>query len=364
MRWPWAKTEARQAEDDGGDAVLAELLRQQGRAASMLAGAGVAVEQAAGLWARAFASARATPDARATRTLTPSVLAHIGRQLALRGEAVFAIDSTPDGLRLAPASSWDVLRGWRYRVDVPMPERTATRTLPAEAVVHCRYAVKPDAPWRGLSPLHFCPNTADLAGRIDLSLSNEYRGPVGTVLFGSENSAGMSEDDLANLTKDLQSGRMVAIGQHNRDLNLNLVPPANSGVPQSPDSGGGYGDSGWLPPNTALTSDRIGPNPPAVVNDLRNGIGDSVLAAYGVPPTLYATNAASAREAWRQFLYATIAPVAKLCAEELANKLMVPRLQFDFSELQASDVTGRARAFRSLVEAGMNMQEARAVAGV
>ena len=343
----WLKE--RRAANADADAVLAELLRQQAAAGGTVASSGVAVEQAAGLWARAFASAKVEPETPATRSLTPSVLAHIGRMLALQGECVLVIDADERGLRLAIASAWQVLRGWRYRVDVPMPERTATRTLPAEGVVHPRYAVKQDAPWKGLSPLAFAPNTGDLAGRVDLSLSREFRTPTGCVIFGSAEANPLTEEQAAKLGERLSQGHLVSIGQSPRD-----VSPAT-----------GYaGDAGWLPPNSNPVAGRIGPEPPASVSELRSGVSADILAAFGVPPTIYAPNAASAREGWREFLHGTIAPIGKLVAEELEAKLGAQGVRFDFHELQASDVSGRSRAFRSLVDAGMDIGEARKVAGV
>lgn len=364
--WSWFRGEHRaKAVTDGAkaDAVLAELLRQQHGADSAMATASAAVEQSAGLWSRAFASASVEPITVRTRALTPSVLAFIGRGLALRGEAVFVIEVTPDaGVRLLPVAAFDVLRGHRYRVDVPMPHRTSTRVLPPEAVVHVRYAVTPEAPWRGRSPLAFMPNTADLAARVDASLSQEYKGPAGTVIFGSENSLGITDAEMQALVTDLRKGGMVAFGQHDRRLNLQNTDPETQLDRQT----GEYfnNDEGWLPPNSSPVSDRIGPNPPSVVAELRTGVGADVLGAFGIPPSLYAANSASAREAWRQFLYATIAPVARLVAEELADKLNTAGLRFGFSDLQASDVTGRARAFRSLVDAGLGLEEARRVAGI
>ena len=51
-------------------------------------------------------------------------------------------------------------------------------------------------------------------------------------------------------------------------------------------------------------------------------------------------------------------------AAELAEKLDAPRLALDFSALFASDITGRARAFASMVQAGMNVEKAAALSGL
>ena len=50
--------------------------------------------------------------------------------------------------------------------------------------------------------------------------------------------------------------------------------------------------------------------------------------------------------------------------EELALKLDIPTLALDFSELRAADIATRARAFKQLVDAGMDKDEAMAKAGL
>ena len=52
---------------------------------------------------------------------------------------------------------------WIYRCSVGGPERTLTYAgVPAEGVVHLRYATDPERPWRGYGPL----GVALLAGRL------------------------------------------------------------------------------------------------------------------------------------------------------------------------------------------------------
>ena len=100
--WPFAKMEHRES---ATDAIVAAIQ-------SAAAGSGVppsvealgAVEAAPGLWSRAFASATVEPQTPATRALTPSVLAAIGRGLAVRGDVVFEVDVN-GAVQLTQASS-------------------------------------------------------------------------------------------------------------------------------------------------------------------------------------------------------------------------------------------------------------------
>ena len=92
----------------------------------------------------------------------------------------------------------------------------------------------------------------------------------------------------------------------------------------------------------------------------------SILSACGVPPSLAMPNSdgTAQREAWRRFLFSTISPVARIVAAELAVKLDTPALRFAFDDLYASDLTGRARAYSSMVSAEMDKERAARLAGL
>ena len=56
--------------------------------------------------------------------------------------------------------------------------------------------------------------------------------------------------------------------------------------------------------------------------------------------------------------------MARIVAGEMAAKLDTPGLALDFSALFASDLSGRARAFQSMVGGGMDVGKAAALAGL
>ena len=110
---------------------------------------------------------------------------------------------------------------------------------------------------------------------------------------------------------------------------------------------------------------RFGPMIPKGSIDLRNQSQRTVLGAFGVPLAFIDTAAAgSLREQWRLFLHALVKPLSKIIMPELSYKLAVPMLKFSFTDLAASDIQGRARAFNSMVKAGMEIQEAKEEAGI
>lgn len=88
-----------------------------------------------------------------------------------------------------------------------------------------------------------------------------------------------------------------------------------------------------------------------------------ILSACGVSPSLFSETGTAAREAWRQLLFGVIQPLGKLIESELSEKLEAT-INFDFSELRASDLQGRARAFQSLVGGGMAVEKAASLSGL
>ena len=70
------------------------------------------------------------------------------------------------------------------------------------------------------------------------------------------------------------------------------------------------------------------------------------------------------QEAGRGCVHAFLTPVGEIVAAELGDQLDTPSLRLDFPALFASDITGRARAFTSMVQAGMEIERAAALSGL
>ena len=173
--WPRGKVEHREPATDA--IVLALLSQAAGSGAPPSVEALAAVEAAAGLWSRAFASTTVQPSTPLTQALTPSVLAAIGRGLAVRGDVLFAID-VMEGVELTEAAAWEVRGGtrpetWHYACEFPTPGGFRKRFLPSASVVHLRYATRPGKPWAGVSPLGMADATRALAGWLEKRLAEE-----------------------------------------------------------------------------------------------------------------------------------------------------------------------------------------------
>jgi len=309
-----------------------------------------ALETCAGIYSRAFASARVLPTGAASDALGPDVLGAIGRALARRGEWLALIDVDSAGrLRLLPASSWTVQgdaepESWRYRVYLPGPSRARERRVPAEGVVHCRYAYEASRPWRGMSPLEFAVYTGRLAGGLEQGMANEAGKPtayvVPTPLDGKSPA-------LADLRTDIKG--------------------AKGGTAFVETFRAGLGEGIAAAPQQDWTPRRLGINTPAANVTLRNDVEAAILGAYGIHPALAQANSdgTAQREAFRRLLHLTIAPLGRIVAHELAVKLESPGLRLNFTALNAGDVSGRSRAYRSLIgpEGGMDPERAEEIAG-
>ncbi len=346
MNWKFwdTKFETRQSATDL--AVDTLIARATGGASDV--GATAALETAAGLWGRAFASAKVEPDTRQTAAITPAVLEMIGRQLIRRGEVVFQIVVSGGAVVLLPAASFTVTGGpesWDYEIHVSGPSQSFTRQLPAASVLHFRYAVDPKEPWRGRSPVSVASVSADLLSYLEKRLSEEASGVHGAVIptptEGGQTVDGSLESKIAGLR-----GQLALVPSTSQDWQgKGGIPGASS---QSKD---------WTPR-------RLGMNPPESEIMLRSDAALSILSACGIPVELVSKGEGTAsREAWRRFLHGSVDPVARLVAAELSDKLEMD-VSLDLSGLHASDIQGRARAFQSLVGAGMPIGEAAAVTGL
>lgn len=357
MRLPWQKRERRQV-SGFTDLVVAsrEDAALEGLAKASLT---AAVEAAAGTWARAFASASVeNAPGDVIEAVSPILLAQIGRDLVRRGECVFAIDMARGGeIMLTPVASWDILgptadpATWNYRVTDGGPTGTRTRHLPSDGVVHFRYSYDPARPWAGVGPLAWANLSSNLHGRVEIALADDAAGSVAYILpapSGAQNTEDDDDDDtqLSALLTRLRrlKGRLMVVDSMS----------------------GSWGGDQRDAPRQDWAQRRLGPEPDATLATLHEATGQAIISACGVPVALIAGSAegTSQRESWRRFLHGSVGPVAGMVEHELRLKLDAPGLSLSFDALFASDLSGRARAFSSMVKAGLDIEKAAALAGL
>lgn len=352
MRWPWSRTEKRQASPLDDQMVQALLSKSTTRP-----DATAALEAAAGAYSRAFAVAEVDEAGPWRSALSAALLGSVGRGLIRAGEVVYRIDVEDGVPSLIPASSWQVRGGpdpgsWRYHLTEEGPTRTRTRVAASDEVVHFVYAHDPARPWQGRSPLSYASGTSDLLAEIERALADEVKGPRGSLVPIPEGGVAQTDEDQGTSELDVLSTKIARL-----DGGLMLV---ESGV-------GGWGDpaAGTRSGAADLSPRRVGANPPASTVSLRSEAAVAVLAACGVPPSIIeGADASGQREGLRRFLHGSVSPLGELVAVELRRKLERPDLALGFRRLYAADLQGRARAVQSLTGAGLALAEARQIAGL
>ena len=110
---------------------------------------------------------------------------------------------------------------------------------------------------------------------------------------------------------------------------------------------------------------EVSPDPSTGFNGLRSGAALDLLAAAGIPPGLLtaSTDGTAQRESYRRFLHTVVLPWGLIVGGELSMKFGGD-VRLNFDGLMASDLSGRARAFQSMVGGGMDVAKAATLAGL
>ena len=338
VKWPWSRPEVRSS--NYTDLVVSRLVA--GASGVGDGGALGAIETAARWWGAGLASATVTPATSALAAISPSTLDTIGRSLCRFGESLHVIDVRSGRVSLTPCGSWTVHgnddpSSWTYRVTLSGPDATRTVTIPAASVLHFMYSPDLTRPWIGRSPMSMALATAKVAGLLETATAGELNFTQQQVLTPRRGAGDYALTDT--LTPDMMEKIVSAVAEH-------------------------VGTGAFVIP-ADVTPQRLGPEPPDSFALLRDRFENSILAMCGIPPALVAARGTGtgAREAFRQVLHALLRPLGALVAEELQAKLD-PAAALDFSALRAGDISGTARAFGSLVTAGVTPQSAAAVVGL
>ena len=248
----------------------------------------------------------------------------MGRSLIRTGEVVFLIDTTAGKLRLIPAETHDVEGGpfpeeWEYRLTLGGPSKTVTHEfVPAQSVLHFRYAVDAATPWRGNSPIAVAHLAGKLSAETVRALGGESSGPVGRLLGIPVDGADATVEGLKADIKNA-AGRVALL--------------------ETGDWGNAGGDA-----KVDLKAERFGAEPPASLVELMSVASREIYAACGFNAALWGgAQAASVREAWRLALFGVLSPLGRLVESELQDKLE-DTVTLSWQELRASDLSGRARA--------------------
>ena len=310
-----------------------------------------ATEAAAGALSRAFASASISGPDWAKRAISPAFLAQVGRCLTRQGESLHLVEVSALGeIALIPAASWSFSGGpnpssWTVEATLPGPSRSITRRVPFNSVIHQVWGSAPGIAYAGRSPLQFAAVSARLAVEVERSMGDETAGPIAMLLPVPEDPGPPGENDKkAELKQDITGARGGAL----------LVETTAAG----------YGEGRVAAPRKDWVASRLGPEVPASLVAIMETGFSQMLSAMGCPPGLFLGGSASAaREDYRRWYSATVEPLSILLAAELSLKLET-EIGLSYAGRFSGDLSGRARAFGSMVTAGMDPGKAAALSGL
>ncbi|WP_054301956.1 phage portal protein [Gemmobacter sp. LW-1] len=278
------------------------------------------------MWEGCFALA----DVQGTDLLDRHSMALIGRTLALRGECVFLIRED----RLVSCADWELStrdgKPRAYRVSVSDVSGPRSETALAAEVLHLRIGSDHVAPWSGTPPLRRSSLTAGLLHTLETALAEVYENaPLGSQIVPFPEG---SETSLETLGRSFRGRRGSVLLRESVNVTA---------------AGGPAPAQDWASNDVTPDLSR------SLATQSLEAARGSILAAFGVLPGMFASTAQGplVREAQRHLAMWTLQPIAALLAEEASAKLAAP-VQIDtLRPLQAFDVSGRARALMTLIEA-------------
>ena len=305
-----------------------------------------AVEFAVGIVGRAAMAAEVKVSG---ATLDPYTMAQLFRETILLGESVHVIDlNRRTGMtRLLPIATRPIITGgstperWRYEIKLPRPngedpldiDQLPSRNVGAEGMVHVRYMPYPLAPWIGVSPLQSARFTAETLARIERSLQDDAKIPTGAILPQPD---GISDAGITQVKTAVTAGKG----------GLTLIETTR----------GGFGLGKESAPERDWDQKRFGANAPASSIQLWEAAMLAVMAALGVPPSLYTSQGAALRESYRHLFGSLMEPLGKLIEAELSEKLD-EEITIRWPERLKSDISAMSRGFSSLAKDGYPLEQ-------
>ena len=234
-------------------------------------------------------------------------------------------------------------RTWRYILTLGAPSQQTSVEVGAESVCHFRWNAQALTPYRGRAPLELAAATGQLARALSGSLGDESSVAVARILALPQGAGESTINGLKAAISNPSQGRIA--------------------LPET--TKGGWGGSAGVAPQRDWRAERIGFAAPTAAVELYNILLQEVGSICGVPWALMPGSGAagpSLREANRTFLSTTIEPLGLLISGETERVLEAPvKLRHD--RLAAADVVSRSRALKGLVEAGIQLEEAKGLVG-
>ena len=270
--------------------------------------------------------------------LTKAHIAEIGRDLCRLGHSRLYIRDTGNDYELVRPVYAEKLTRQGWQITIVQGSKETSLAVMDEQIINLVFNPDTRFPYRG-QPL-WKSTTFDTAKNIETGMSANAGGPWG--LFSLFHSP-TTKDDEASLKiyrKVLQTLKGLAGGQRGRTAMVSVQRFTR---------------------DTTFEHIQLGPKWETPVQATRDALAKEIAGACGVPFALVVGgNANEMREARREFA-GTMQTVCDLVSEGLTEGLQRP-VGLSAKPLMKLDLIARSRAFRSLVEAGMPMDEAKEMA--
>lgn len=278
-----------------------------------------AQEIAAGIIDRCFASA--SIEGRHARLFPKRVASKMARELVVDGETVWINQAT----RLQWVNNYTIDRG-QYSID--------GRNRRAQSVLHVRYD-EDMLTGRGISPLRGSPQFKRLLEGLEKALKDESQLPGGYAV-PTPTTDESTKKSITERLKSYFAGNFAVTGFQKSGESLDLG-------------------------RFRLGPELLEPNVGAYELIIRTALG-----ILGVPIGLISQDSSGLREGMRHYHFTTLLPYSDKITD--AAKEIGIDVSFNFDRLMASDIQGRARAYRSLVgndpDGNLDSDEALALIGV
>ena len=273
-------------------------------------------------------------------------LSTIAREMVDTGESNWLINVGVGGeVVLLPVTAAAVVGGpdprtWVYTMTMPGPSETVTLQRSGESILSFRLRTDAKTPWRG-KPAIDSTGTGALLCRLESQMHLESRVKPARVLVGGA-VAGQSRE----LSELVGEGGVVGLLQAIGTSTTNDPSGVRAGVVKNETS-------------------------PSSVS-LHTQLSTAILGAMGVPADLVlgSSSESGSRESMRRFGSTTIQNLLVTIAREWEFK-MGTTLEWDLDRLRSSDEVSRARATGSranavqrLVQSGVDLPQALALAGI
>ena len=200
-------------------------------------------------------------------------------------------------------------------------------------------------PWRGCGPLSVATTLGKMAGLVEEKMAEDLSTPTAHIL---PTPAGIDGGDntLAALRADIGAAKGAVV------------------MAESTFAGGDDGRASGTKDD--WRSRRMGPEIPDNLRVTWKDISAAVASACGIPSSLTAASDADGtqlREDYRRYVMTSVQPVADMIAMDASGALDA-EVGFDFTDLWAHDLAGRATAFQRLVAGGLAVERAVQHAGL